>query len=145
MGSAVEIVHKIKIHTSAAAVFSIYKNITSWPQWDTEVQAVSLSNDLEVGSHGWLKPRNGPKAAIRVIKVVQGISFTIEGQLPLCRMEFDHVLQEDEQGTIAIHSVHFRGPLAFFFRRVIGKQIDTTLPDTLAGLKRASEQNRAKK
>jgi len=135
------IAHRIEIKASREAVFALYANISSWCDWDTEVQAVHLSEGLRVGSHGWLKPRQGPKAKIRVTEVVPNVSFTVEGMLPLCRMEFGHELLSQADCTVAAHSVRFVGPLAFLFRRLIGRGIDSTLPDTLAGLKRASERS----
>ena len=139
-----DIVQQITIQASAAVVYAQYEQVVSWPEWDREVTGVSLSNGLKVGSHGWLQPRSGPKASIQVTKVVPGVSFAIESLLPFCRMAFEHDLREHEQGTIAVHSVRFVGPLAFIFRRVIGKEIEQTLPSTLAGLKRVSEQNGAR-
>ncbi|ATG35852.1 MULTISPECIES: SRPBCC family protein [Phaeobacter] len=136
------ITHSISISTPQSAVFALYENVASWPAWDCETEAVFLPDGLHRGSTGWLKPRKGPKARVRVAEVLPGRSFTMEGQLPLCRMHFGHDLRGDGQGTTATHWVRFSGPLGFLFRRLIGREIDATLPATLLGLKHACE-NRA--
>ncbi|MBS1183505.1 MAG: Polyketide cyclase / dehydrase and lipid transport [Proteobacteria bacterium] len=133
------IAHRIDIDAPAEAVFALYAAVESWPDWDSETVAVHLPDGLRAGATGWLKPRSGPKANIRVAEVVPRRSFTIEGRLPLCRMLFGHELWGNAAQTTATHWVRFTGPLAFLFRRLIGAGIDATLPATLRGLKRASE------
>ncbi|MNE89313.1 hypothetical protein D3C80_1867140 [compost metagenome] len=46
-------------------------------------------------------------------------SFTIESRPPLCRMQFGHELEGDENRTTITHWVHFTGPLAFLFRQLL--------------------------
>lgn len=130
--------HKIHVAASAASVFSRYRDVGTWPSWDPETLAVDLPG-LTVGATGWLKPRQGPRARIAIAEVTEDRSFTVEGRLPLCRMVFGHELYETGTGTLVTHSVGFSGPLAFLFRRLVGRGIDRTLPRTLAGLKAATE------
>ena len=126
-----------------AAVFALYEDVTSWPRWDSEIEAVHLPEGLNPGAVGWLKPRKGPKAQIEISEVVPGKSFTVLGRLPLCQMRFGHELESKGDTTTVTHWVRFIGPLAFLFRLVIGSGIDATLPDTLIGLKRAGENTGA--
>lgn len=133
------ILHQIEIDAPAEIIFALYADVEGWPSWDSETTAVKLPG-LKHGATGWLKPRNGPKARIRVVDVVPNRSFTVEGALPFCRMQFGHELQGTKGRTTATHWVTFFGPLAFVFRRLIGTGIHRTLPNTLGGLKRASEE-----
>ncbi|GGE29289.1 Polyketide cyclase / dehydrase and lipid transport [Gemmobacter megaterium] len=133
------ITHSIAVSAPRATVFALYEDVASWPAWDQETKDVFLPEGLRQGSAGWLKPRKGPKARVRVAEVVPGRSFTMEGQLPLCRMHFGHELEDDGAQTTATHSVRFSGPLSFLFRRLVGREINATLPATLLGLKRAGE------
>ncbi len=136
------IVHSIEVDAPRRQVFSLYADVGSWPAWDSETLAVQLPA-LRPGASGWLKPRQGPKANIRVSEVTPDTSFTVESRLPLCRMQFGHELDGEEGRTIVTHWVRFTGPLAPLFRRLIGRDIDRTLSRTLAGLKRASEHGKA--
>lgn len=131
--------HSIIIDAPQKLVFAIYQNVGSWPHWDQEVAEVVLSKGLQPGAQGWLRPRQGPKARILVDEVVPEKSFTVEAQLPLCRMIFGHELAEISGQTRATHWVRFSGPLAFLFRRLIGAGLDASLPQTLIGLKHACE------
>lgn len=137
------IIHKIDIDASKEAVFALYEDVKSWSLWDSETEAVHLAEGLRPGAEGWLKPRKGPKARIVVSEVVQGRSFTVLGLLPFCQMHFGHELESKGTRTTVTHWVRFTGPLAFLFRLMIGSGIDATLPNTLIGLKRASENTGA--
>jgi len=132
------IAHSIEIDAPRKKIFALYEDVGSWPIWDSEILAVHLPG-LYPGASGWLRPRQGPKAKIYISEVVRDTSFTVEGLLPLCRMQFGHELDGDGDRTNVTHWVRFTGPLAPLFRRLIGRGIDRTLPHTLAGLKRTSE------
>ena len=134
--------HEMHVDAAPSAVFSRYRDVSNWPAWDPETLAADLPG-LEVGATGWLKPRQGPRAKVAIVEVTEGRSFTVEGRLPLCRMHFGHELRETATGTLVTHSVGFSGPLAFVFQRLVGRELDRTLPLTLAGLKAASESTPA--
>lgn len=131
--------HSIRIAAPAEVVFALYADVARWPNWDSEVRAVDLPG-LVPGAVGYLKPRSGPKARIRVTEVTPNRSFTVESALPLFWMQFGHTLSEAGGLTTATHSLRFSGPLAFLFRRLIGAGIHRTLPATLQGLKAAAER-----
>lgn len=129
------------INQPVATVFRFYEDCSSWPSWDSELQACSLPAGLQVGSRGWLKPRGAPQVDILISEVTRNRSFTAVAKLPLCRMSFVHELEELENTTRATHRVVFQGPLSFLFRPWIGRGIQKGLPSTLAGLKKASERD----
>jgi hypothetical protein len=134
-----DIRHGIDIAAPVGTVFALYAEPRRWPEWDSETVAVELSALLP-GEAGWLTPRKGPRARVRVSEVVPDRSFTVEAALPLCRMRFGHELDARQGWTRATHWVDFTGLLAFVFRRLVGRGIDATLPATLAGLKAAAER-----
>jgi hypothetical protein len=129
----------VLIAATPAAVFERYRAVSRWPEWDPELLAIHVPDGLTVGATGWLKPKGGPKSAIRIVAVEPDRSFSVECGLPLCRMRFDHRLEAGAGGTLATHGLVFNGPLAWLFRLLIGRSIVATLPTTLEGLKRACE------
>ncbi|AYG45603.1 hypothetical protein DV532_15375 [Pseudomonas sp. Leaf58] len=129
----------IEIQTEPARVFRLYQDAAHWSDWDPEVVAASLPDGLKLGAKGWLKPKSGPKANIQIVEVTQGMSFSVQTRLPLCRMRFGHSLSASKGSTVATHWVDFKGPLSFLFRYLIGRSIQASLPNTMLGLKRASE------
>lgn len=131
--------NSITINASKEVIFAHYSDVANWPVWDKEVKAVSLDG-FSVGSKGSLQPRSGPKANLSISEVTPNTSFTVTSKLPLCQMQFGHELTSLGEKTKATHSVGFSGPLAFLFRRLIGREIEKTLPTTLQGLKDVCEQ-----
>ena len=132
---------EVTINASPEKVFALYENVANWKSWDPDVASSSISGAFAAGARGRLKPSRGPEAKIEVASVEQNKSFTVESKLPLCTMTFEHELSPTNNATQAMHRVSFKGPLAFFFSRVVGTQIRKGLPGTLKGLKRAAEAN----
>ncbi|WP_339492583.1 SRPBCC family protein [Pseudomonas sp. EA_15y_Pfl2_R67] len=134
-----QIKESIEIKTEPGRVFRLYQDAAHWVDWDPEVTAASLPDGLKLGAKGWLKPRGGPKANIQIVEVTQGKSFSVQSRLPLCHMLFGHSLSASGEWTVATHWVEFSGPLSFLFRYLVGRSIQASLPNTMRGLKRASE------
>lgn len=129
-----------QINASTATVFSLYANVPDWSTWDPDVKSASLTGAFVSGARGVIVPHGGPKSEIIFTEVVQGKKFTAQCKLPLCLMRFEHELDDVKgAGTKATHRVIFEGLLAPVFGRLIGSGMRKTLPNALAGLKKASE------
>ena len=125
----------ISINSNPAAIYSAYQNVSDWPKWDPETEAASLDGEFVVGSVGKIKPKGAPVSKIALTEVTPNKSFTVECNLPLCKMLFIHELNEIDNGTEVINQVIFTGLLAPIFGRLIGKGINKSIPDSLKGLK----------
>ena len=130
---------EIDVSAKPETIFAIYENVDGWCQWDTDVHSSSIAGAFVPETVGKLKPKKGPAAKMRLTQVEKNRSFTDETILPLCRMKFEHQLTPQGKTTRVLHRVSFSGPLAFFFGRVIGKQIKHGLPVALKGLKAKAE------
>lgn len=131
---------QVVVGASPETVFSIYENVEGWCQWDPDVESASIAGGFVSGTIGKLKPTKGPPVRMQLTEVTRNRSFTDETMLPLCRMKFEHDLIPEGQATRVIHRVSFSGPLAFFFGRVIGKQVRRGLPEALRRLKAQAER-----
>lgn len=130
---------KIVINASGSEIFEKYRNVSTWCLWDAEIKDSMLEGDFEENSRGVLTPTRGPKAKFELTEVTIDKSFTTQTKLPLCTMEFNHTLEESTDHTLVTHSVKFTGITGFFFNKVIGNTIKSSLPQTLKGLKAACE------
>jgi len=127
--------HKISIDSDPATVYSVYKDVSGWSQWDVELVSSSLESDFAVGTIGKLKPKGGPESKILLTEVTDNQSFTVECGLPLCKMHFVHELKPIDTGTEVVNQLNFSGLLGPVFGRLMGKSISKTIPTSLAGLK----------
>ncbi len=129
-----------QINASSATVFSLYANVPGWSTWDPDVKSATLTGAFVSGARGVIVPHGGPKSEIVFTEVVQGRKFHAQCKLPLCLMRFEHELDDAKgAGTKATHRVIFEGLLAPVFGRLIGSGMRKTLPNALAGLKKAAE------
>jgi hypothetical protein len=133
-----------QINAPSAVVFSLYANVSGWPTWDPDVKSASLAGAFVSGAKGVIVPNGGPKSEIIFTEVVENKKFTAQCKLPLCTMRFEHELNDSNgSGTQATHRVIFLGLLAPLFGRLIGSGMRKTLPNALAGLKKAAEAKAA--
>ena len=121
-------------------IFSTYAAVSKWPEWDLEVDSASLNGPFTLGSTGKIKPKGAPESKIELVELTENKSFTIECNLPLCKMHFVHELVAQGNGTTSVvNKLTFSGLLAPVFGRLIGKGIAKSMPSTLGGLKKYVE------
>ncbi len=130
---------EILIMASPTTIFPRYADVSGWSEWDADVRGASLAGEFKAGTEGVLFPAKGPKTKIQLSEVTLNRSFTSQTKLPLCTMQFEHLLIPLGESTRVIHHVSFSGPLRFLWRRIIGTQIERGLPHALRGLKDACE------
>lgn len=128
------------IAAQADTIFALYADVPNWPAWDPDAKAASIEGDFVSGAKGVITPNGGPKSTIHFTEVIRNRSFTVDCNLPLCLMRFEHELEAAAGGTRATHRVIFSGASAFLFGRVIGSGMKKSLPQALAGLKAAAEK-----
>lgn len=131
----------IHIESSKETIFSLYKDVSNWKQWDDEVEASAITGSFSTGSSGFLKPIKGPKSKIYLADVKDHQSFTVTSHLPLCKITFEHEIIPIQDNLMnVIHRVSFSGISSPLFGRIIGKQIKKGLPKSLSGLKSSYEK-----
>lgn len=130
----------IKVNSTPEHIFSLYKDVSNWKEWDKEVKASSLIGAFKNGSFGSVTPSKGPKSKICLSEVEENKTFTAESKLPFCVMYFEHNLTAVDNAVLVTHRVKFKGPLRFIFGYLIGKPIKVGLPVTLKGLKYSAEK-----
>lgn len=130
----------INISVEPSNVFVEYQKVSDWAKWDPDTESASIEGDFVVGATGKVKPKGAPESKIQITELTQDRSFTIECNLPLCKMHFIHLMQPIESGTELINQVEFTGLLSPVFGRLIGKSINKSLPDSLKGLKNYIEK-----
>ena len=130
---------EVIINASPATIFKKYTEVASWKKWDSDIKKSMLTGEFSAGSLGVLVPVKGPNAKFKLTEVTLNKSFTSQTKLPLCLMEFHHMLEVEGDSTKVTHSVSFSGITSFIFSRLIGHQIKKSLPTTLNDLKRICE------
>ena len=115
----------------------------TWPEWDEAVAWARLDGPFVVGSTGVLKPKGGPKVSFVIETLVEGTEFTDVSSMPGAKLRIRHLVSVEERATRVDIDVSIEGPLAWFWRRAIGKGIASSTPVGLTSLVAMAEADAA--
>jgi len=125
---------------SPAQLWQLYQDPTTWPEWDHQLEDVTVDGPFETGSTGTIKPVGGPRTRYRMVAVTEKVSFTDVTRLPLATMRFDHRIEPGVSDTAFVHRVTITGPLSPLFARVIGRKVAADLPAAMRTLAALAER-----
>lgn len=129
---------------SPEAVWELWRDVRTWPEWDAAVESASLAGPFATGSSGRLKPTAGPSARFVLSDVREPWRFVSETRLPLAVMTFEHRVERVGERTRIIHAVRIDGFAGALFGRLIGRGVARDLPGAVRALAaRAVEQEAA--
>ena len=124
---------RVTRHTPAA-VFALWSDPTTWSVWDPEVRAVEFTAPCVVGARGRLRPASGPALTFTVTALRQDELFTDTARLPGARLEFEHLVATNAEGSRISVTVRVRGPLAGFWRRLLRSSMGDAARTGVEGL-----------
>jgi hypothetical protein len=119
------------------AFFARWEDMDTWPEWDAAVAWTRLDGPFAVGTTGELKPKGGPKVRFTIETLVPGSEFTDVSSMPGAKLRIRHLVAVavDDGGLTRVDiEVSLDGPLAWLWRRILGRGIATSTPDGLAQL-----------
>jgi uncharacterized protein YndB with AHSA1/START domain len=112
---------------SAEKLFRAKTDIAHWPDWDSELETTSFDAPLRAGSPFMLKPKGGPKVAMRIEQVEEPRRFVDLAYLPLAKMrtstEFLSCATSAGSGTRIRIVIEVFGPLAFLWDRIVARKL----------------------
>ena len=125
---------------SPAAVWKVWSDTSTWPEWNPDVQSMTLNGPFAAGTTGVMKTKQGTRQ-ITLTEVVAGRSFRLETVvIPLTRFIFDCKVAAGPAGKTTIsQGVRVGGPLGGLVGGMMGKQVADTFPPLLQGLARKAE------
>lgn len=130
----------VETSASPAAVWKVWSDTTSWPQWNPDVQSMTLNGPFAAGTTGTMKTKQGTRQ-VQLVDVVPGRSFRLETTvIPLTRFAFECLVSAGPTGKTTIsQAIRVGGPLGGLVGGMMGRQIADTFPALLQGLARQAE------
>ena len=134
----------VETAASPQAAWQIWSDPTTWPEWNPDVQSMTLDGPFAPGTTGTMKTKQGTRA-VHLTEVVPGKSFRLETTvIPLTRFAFEcQVLPGSAGKTTLSQAIVVGGPLGGLVGGMMGKQIADTFPALLQGLARKAEGSAA--
>ena len=125
---------------SPQAAWKLWSDTNTWPEWNPDVQSMTLNGPFAAGTTGTMKTKQGTRA-IQLTEVVPGTSFRLETTvIPLTRFAFECKVSPGPAGkTTLSQAIRVGGPLGGLVGGMMGKQIADTFPALLQGLARKAE------
>lgn len=130
-------IESVETDATPEQIWSLWENVDAWPLWDKEVSWAKLHGPFSVGTHGLMKPSNGPKVDFILIEVEKNKKFTDRAKLPLTTMDFSHIYYAPKNNDVKAsiqHSVEMKGLLAPVFGFIIGRKIKKHLKQAMIDL-----------
>ena len=128
---------------SPDAFFARWADVATWHEWDEAVAWARLDGPFTAGSSGALKPKGGPKVSFVIETLEPGAEFTDVSSMPGAKLRIRHLVSVDGGVTRGDIDVSIDGPLAWLWRRAIGKGSATSTPEGLANLAAVVEADAA--
>jgi hypothetical protein len=123
-----------------AAFFERWADMTTWPEWNLDVEWVRLDGSFAQGVTGTLKPKGGPKVPFVVESLIQDKEFVDVSRLPGARLTFAHHVTETAGGGCAVHvRISMSGPLSWLWSRILGNGLRSSVQPDLERLARLAE------
>jgi hypothetical protein len=108
---------------SAEKLFRAKTDILHWPEWDSELEATAFNAPLAAGSPFMLKPKGGPKVAMRIEQIEAPRRFVDLAFMPLAKMRTSTEFLPSAAGTRIRVVIEVFGPLAFLWDRIVARKL----------------------
>src|SRR5438128_8475730 len=130
----------VETSASPAAVWRVWSDTTTWPQWNPDVQSMTLDGPFAAGASGTMKTKQGTRQ-VQLTEVVPGRSFRLETTvIPLTRFAFECRVAAGPAGNTTIsQGIRVGGPLGGLVGGMMSRRIADTFPALLRGLARKAE------
>jgi Polyketide cyclase / dehydrase and lipid transport len=134
--------HTVEDDVSAAAIWSLYEDVATWPSWDAQAELVTRDGPFAAGSTGTMKFRGQEPLAYRLTKVQPGREFVDETPVGEVVVRVSHVLEPLASGRLRLtYAAEIDGPKAP--SQELGPAITADFPDTMASLIALAKQRSA--
>lgn len=123
-------------HTShnAPEVFARWADPATWPTWDPDVKSVEFDSPATLGKRGKLQPMNGPALRFSITAFRLDEVLTDTGSLPGARLEFEHLVEAVDGGSLVTVTVRIHGFLSPLWVRILASSMSDAARSSVIGL-----------
>ncbi|HUK75763.1 MAG TPA: hypothetical protein VLU99_08215 [Nitrososphaerales archaeon] len=140
-----EFEHSEEGNASRGALWALYSDVTTWPDWDKGIEWIRLDGEFREGASGTIKPLGQDQLPFRLTKVVVDGGFSDETEVPGAGVTvgFRHTIESLGEGRCRItHRVSIFGPGADSLAPEMGPEMAKGIPETMRSLLRMARERR---
>src|SRR5690242_18297957 len=125
--------HTVEADVSAAAVWSLYDDVSTWPLWDAQAERITRDGAFATGATGTMTFKDQPPLSYRLVKVDPEREFVDETPVGDIDVRVSHLLEPLPSGRLRItYTVRIDGPEEQ--ANEIGPLITADFPETITAL-----------
>jgi hypothetical protein len=125
--------HIVEADVTAAAIWALYEDVSTWPQWDAQAESVTRDGPFAAGATGTMKFAGQEPMSYRLTKVDPLCEFVDETPAGDLTVRVSHLLEPLADGTLRItYAAEVDGPREQ--ARQAGSMITADFPATMAAL-----------
>lgn len=123
--------HAIEADVSAAAVWALYDDVSTWPAWDAQAEWVTRRGPFATGSRGEMKFQGMDPLAYTLTRVEPEREFVDETPVGDLTVRVSHLLEPLDGGRLRLtYAAEVDGPEA----EPVGAAITADFPATMAAV-----------
>lgn len=129
--------HSIVPAATPASIWQLYSDVSTWPEWDAGIAAISIDGPFAAGTMGMITPSGQASLPFTTLEADPERGFVDETEIRgagiLIRFEHRIVALPDGRSRLT-HSVAIRGPIPDAVASEIGAGVSAGIPQTMATL-----------
>jgi len=132
-----EFEHTEEGESTKRALWALYSDVKTWPEWDKGIEWISLDGEFREGTSGTIKPAGQDQLPFRLTSVTVDGGFSDETEIPGAGVTigFKHTIESTGRGRCRItHRVSISGPGAESLAPEIGPGMAEGIPETMRSL-----------
>jgi Polyketide cyclase / dehydrase and lipid transport len=133
--------HTIETTASPEAIWRLWSDVATWPEWNEDIEKIEISGPFAVGSTIAMTPKGQDTVELRIAEASESHLFIDEAEFPDVVVRTVHRI--DPLGgdrSKVIYRMEISGPAADTVGPELGPQISSDFPETLSGLVERAER-----
>jgi hypothetical protein len=122
------------------AIWRLWSDVASWPDWDVDLEVVTLDGDFAAGARGTLKPKGMDVFPFVLTRAERDRGYSDETPLDGAVLRFDHDLVPTDAGTLIRQRVTVDGPAANEYFAPLAANTILDIPQALVRLADKAER-----
>jgi len=127
--------YSIETKATRAAIWRLWSDVASWPDWNDDIERIAISGPFVVGSTISMKPIGQETVELRLAEVSEPDLFVDEADIGEVIVRTIHRIGSAEGDRRRVtYRMEITGAAADQLGPVVGPEISSDFPETLAGL-----------
>jgi Polyketide cyclase / dehydrase and lipid transport len=133
--------HTIETTASPEAIWRLWSDVATWPEWNEDIEKIEISGPFAVGSTIPMTPNGQDTVELRIAEASVPHLFIDEAEFPDVVVRTVHRIDPlGSDRSKVTYRMEISGPAADTVGPELGPRISSDFPETLSGLVERAER-----